>query len=82
MTAGNSISAYRLNRPKWTAVMDALGKRRGSDDEKLSDENLQALHDLLLLNLLGVREEMGRRGMQSSVAIYSASTAWQGEAAP
>jgi hypothetical protein len=73
---------YALNRPKRTAVMEALGKRRGSDDAKLSDESLQWLHDLLLVNLLGVRHEMEKRGMTSSVAIYSASPAWQGEATP
>jgi hypothetical protein len=58
-----------MSKRKCPPVIEAMGKVRNSYIDRMTDADLQNLHDLALIILACSRHTMQQRGMESSVAI-------------
>jgi len=58
-----------MSKRKRPPVIDVLGKMRDTTIERMTDVNLDQLHDYSLLVLWGAMRELERRGKPQSVAV-------------
>jgi hypothetical protein len=53
-----------MSTPKIIAVLE---RRSGAEAKRLTDENLRLLHQLMLIELIYVRQAMRERGMHDKI---------------